>query len=232
MLVVHITTQHKYLLLRKSSLYHKIITMKIVFTGIQGCGKGTQARKLVENYGFTLVEMGNEFRKVLAEDSELWRKVKEIVEAGLQVPQDIGEEIMANALERYKNIENVIFDGFVRNERNKNLVSSFFPDYQVIFFELSVEKAMQRILGRMFDPESGETFPAGTLENPKTGTKLIKRNDDNEEAVIMKRIEEYQNFTLPIVEQQTQENRVIKIDADQNIEKIHGDMVQYLWLKK
>jgi len=206
--------------------------MKIVFTGIQWCGKGTQARKLVENYEFTLVEMGNEFRAVLAEDSDLWRKVKEIVEAGLQVPQDIGEEIMTQALERYKNTQNVIFDGFVRNERNKNLVESYFPEYKVIFFELSVEKAKERILGRMYDPQSGETFPAGTLENPKTWTKLIKRNDDTEESVIMKRIEEYQTHTLPIVQQQIQENRVIQIDADQDIEKIHGDIVQYLWLKK
>jgi len=135
---------------------------------------------------------------------------------------------MAQALERYKNTENVIFDGFVRNERNKNLVSSFFPEYRVIFFELSVDKAKERILGRMYDPQSGETFPAGTTENPKTGTKLIKRNDDGEEAVIMKRIEEYQTHTLPIVEAQIQENRVININADQGIDAIHADIVHAL----
>ena len=52
--------------------------MKLVFTGIQGCGKGTQGRLLKEKYGFEIVEMWGELRKVIASGSELgknWRKL-------------------------------------------------------------------------------------------------------------------------------------------------------------
>jgi adenylate kinase len=63
--------------------------MKIVFTGIQGCGKGTQARILVENHGFTLLEMGNEFRKLVASGTELGNKVKAIIDSGAQVDAEL-----------------------------------------------------------------------------------------------------------------------------------------------
>jgi len=54
--------------------------MKFVTTGIQGCGKGTQARILVENYGFTLIEMGGEFRKIIASGSDLGLELKSIMD--------------------------------------------------------------------------------------------------------------------------------------------------------
>jgi adenylate kinase len=63
--------------------------MKLVTTGIQGCGKGTQARILVEKYGFTLIEMGGEFRKIIASGSELGLKLKSIMDTGAQVPGEL-----------------------------------------------------------------------------------------------------------------------------------------------
>jgi adenylate kinase family enzyme len=72
------------------------------------------------------------------------------------------------------------------------------PDYEVLFFNLPKDKAINRLLGRMYDPDTGETFVSGTDKNPKTGRKLIKRFDDNERS-ILKRIEEFTNHTLEIV---------------------------------
>jgi len=57
----------------------------------------------------------------------------------------------------------------------------------------------------MFDPKTGETFPAGTLLHPKTGEALVKRDDDKDEQAILKRISEYETKTLPIVEIQKNE---------------------------
>jgi len=93
----------------------------------------------------------------------------------------------------------VIYDGFIRNQGNKDTFEQVAPDYIVIFFQLSKEKAMQRLLGRMYDPLTGETFTSGTTHNPQTGTELIKRQDDNE-ASIMTRINAFVDKTLPIVE--------------------------------
>ncbi|MCH8518242.1 nucleoside monophosphate kinase [Candidatus Gracilibacteria bacterium] len=206
--------------------------MKLVFTGIQGSGKGTQARKLVELYNFKLLEMGGEFRRVIASGSELGKKIQEQYDRGDQVSPDLGVAVMEDAVQNIINNhsnENVIFDAFIRNDWNKEIFDRLLPDYSVILFELSEEKARDRLLGRMFNPTSGETFPGGTLTDPKTGETLIQRADDNESGII-KRIELYRDITLPIVEQQKAEGRVIEINADQSPDEVFQELVGKLSL--
>jgi len=105
------------------------------------------------------------------------------------------------------------------------------PDYKVIFFELPVEKAKKRLLWRMFDKTTGETFSSWTTNNPKTWELLIKRDDDKDEKSILTRISEYEEKTLPIVEIQKREWKVIEISADNSIEIIHNELVEKLGLK-
>ncbi len=202
--------------------------MKIVFTGIQWCGKWTQARILVEKYGFTLVEMWNEFRSIIESGSDLWNQLKVIMDAGHQVNEGLWKQVMETAIYAQKD-ENIIFDGFVRNERNKEIFDRLLPDYKVLFFNLSKEKAISRLLWRMYDPKTGETFASWTTRNPITGTELLKRADDNEDAILT-RINAFVTTTLPVVEAQKQEWRVIEIDADQSVEKVAQDIKDKLWL--
>lgn len=174
--------------------------------------------------------MGAEFRKIIASQSELWQKLKEVMDAWYQVPGELWIQVMEEAVKNHLHIENVIFDAFVRNNWNKEIFDRMLPEYQVIFFELPTEKAKERLLGRMFDKETGETFPSGTTVNPKNGNTLVKRDDDKDENAILKRIEEFETKTLPIVEIQKQENRVITINANQAIENVFEEMITKLWL--
>ncbi len=202
--------------------------MKLVFTWIQGCWKWTQARLLVEKYGFTLLEMWQELRKIASSDSELWKRVKQTIDSWALVTPEVVWEIMNEVITTQTN-KNLILDWFVRNEWNKKSLEEILTDYKVVFFELSKEKAIDRLLGRMYDPLSWETFLSWTLVNPVTWTKLEKRKDDNE-ASILKRIDEFMNNTLPTAMKQEQEGRVIRINADQNVESVFKELVTKLWL--
>ena len=204
--------------------------MKLVFTWIQGCWKWTQARLLVEKYGFTLLEMWWEFRKIISSWTSLWKELKEIMDAWFQVPWELWIKVMETAIENNLNSENIVYDAFVRNTWNKEIFDRLLPEYKVIFFELSIDKAKNRLLGRMYDEKTWETFPTWTIVNPISWDKLVKRNDDKDENAILKRIEEFENKTLPIVELQKNENRVITINADQNIESVFKELVTKLWL--
>lgn len=206
--------------------------MKLVLTWIQWCWKWTQARILVENFWYTLIEMGWEFRKIINTWSELWLKLKEIMDNWYQVPWDLWIEVMTQAILNNLDKENVVFDAFIRNEWNKEIFDRILPDYKVLFFDLPIEKAKSRILGRMFDHVTWETFPSGTLINPKNWNKLVKRDDDKDEASILKRIEAFEELTLPIVEIQKKENKVIQINADQSIEDVSFELLSKLWLEK
>ena len=207
------------------------INMKLVFTWIQGCGKGTQARLLQENYGFDIVEMWGEFRKVIASGNELWKEIKKIIDAGYLVHDELGAQVMSQAIENFQGKENVIFDAFIRLPWNKEVFDSYLSDYKVVFFNLPEEKAKQRLLWRMYNPKTGETFPFGINTDPKTWDTLEKRKDDNEES-ILKRIEEYVNQTLPIVAAQREEWRVIEINADQAIWDVFVELEEKLGLTK
>lgn len=204
--------------------------MKLVFTWIQWCGKWTQARILVEKYWYTLVEMWAEFRKIVKSWTDLWNKVKEIIESWAQVDSELGWEIMKEAINSQTS-EKIIFDGFIRNDWNKLIFDELVPEYKAIFFQLSVEKAKQRLLWRMFDPITWETFLAWTTINPETWTELVKREDDKDESAILKRISEYEEKTLPIIEIQKNEWKVIEINADQSIENVSKEIIEKLNLK-
>ena len=203
--------------------------MKLVFTGIQWCGKGTKARLLVEDHGFKLLEMWQEFRKIVASGTELWNKIKTILDSWAQVTDELGKEIMESVIKE-QTADKIIFDGFIRNTWNKDIFDRILTDYKVIFFELEKEKAIERLLGRMYDPETWETFPPKTEKNPKTGNKLVTRKDDNEGA-ILKRIDEFVTKTLKIVEIQKVEGKVIEVNADQTPEDVHQEIIKKLNLK-
>jgi len=204
--------------------------MKLVFTGIQGCGKGTQGRLLAEKYGFEIVEMWGELRKVIASGSELWMKLKEVMNKGFMVSDELWAEVMKGAIEDYKEKEKVIFDGFIRLQWNKDIFDSRLSDYKVVLFKLSEEKAKARLLGRVYNPKTGETFPAWTLVDPKTGDTLERRKDDTE-ASILQRINEYITKAVPIVRLQRQEGKVLEVNADQSIEEVFAELEEKLNLK-
>ena len=202
--------------------------MKIVFTWIQGCWKGTQARFLVENHWFTLLEMGQCLRHIASSGTKLWNEVKETIESwALTTPEIVGE-IMKEALEQQTN-NKLILDWFVRNTWNKASLEKITTDYKVVFFNLSKEKAIDRLLWRMYNPKTGETFPSHISIDPKTWDELIKRKDDNEVS-ILKRIDEFMTQTLSVVEEQRKEWKVIDINADQPVEDVAKEIKEKLGL--
>ena len=93
--------------------------MKLVFIWIQGSGKWTQARLLEEKYDYKLFESWSALRNIANEDSELWKIVKDTIEAWNHVSPSIIEDIMVDILENKSDWKNTIFDGFVRNVWNK-----------------------------------------------------------------------------------------------------------------
>jgi len=204
--------------------------MKLVFVWIQWSGKWTQWKILQENYGFEIFETWWALRKIAKEDSELGRTIKETIEAWKQVSPEMIENILVDFIENKATSENIIFDGLVRNAWNKTTADKILWDYKVVLFELPREKAEKRLLGRKYNPKTGETFLSTFNYDPKTGDKLETRKDDNE-ASIKQRIDEFYQKTMPVVEEYEKEGRLIKINADNCIEWVTKELVEKLGLK-
>lgn len=202
--------------------------MKLVFTGIQWCWKWTQARILEEKKWFKLLEMWGSLRAIAESNTPLWNEVKQTIESGKLVSPEIVWKVIKQVIENETH-EHIILDWFVRNKGNQISLDEVCDDYTVIFFQLSKEKAISRLLWRMYDKETGETFPPWTVINPHNGNELEKRKDDNQDA-ILERIDQFIEHTLPVVEEQKKKWKVIEINADQNPQDVYNDIVKALWL--
>ena len=192
--------------------------MKIVFIWIQWSGKWTQWRILVENFWFKIYETGTALREIASQNTPLWQLVKSTIDAWKQVSPEIVEDILREVIAQNEG-KNLILDWFVRNEWNKISADNIVWDYKVVFFDLPETDAKARLLGRMYDKETWETFPAGTQLNPKNWNTLVKRADDEEQA-INERIRLFYEKTMPIVDLYRQEWKVIEINAKWSIDEI------------
>ncbi len=198
--------------------------MHIVFIWIQGSWKWTQSRILQEEKWFESFETGQALRNITKQDTDLWKLVKETIETGKQVTPDIVENILKDYI-KTANSDNIIFDGLVRNIWNKETADNILDkDYKVVFFDLDEKEAMKRLLWRMYNPKTWETFMSWVDIDPKTWDKLVKRSDDEENS-IRQRIKEFYEKTLPVVELYEKEWKLIKINANQSVDKVTNEIL-------
>jgi len=172
--------------------------MDLILFGIQGSGKGTQAKILAEKYGFSIFETGAELRAIRAGDSELGRTVREIIDRGDLVPNTIVMEIVAHFLMNVSAETRVLFDGLPRSLEQKGtfdaLLQSKNREVRVIFLTVPRDEAIARMLER-------------------------GRADDTQE-VIERRLQNYETETLPVIEAYEQEGRMTQVNGFQPIEAV------------
>jgi len=207
--------------------------MYYLFFGIQGSGKGTQTRLLEQEMGYKVFETGAALRQIAAEDSELGRKVKSIIEAGNLVPTEIVMEIVADFLDKNSNNENIIFDGIPRSKDQQEQLHTIFAaknqPVKAILISLSREESLERLTTRRLCSQCQTVYPAFYQnENcEKCNGQLIKRSDDNEES-IRRRIETFFEQTEPILKVYEDNGQLIKINGAQAIDAVYADIKKAL----
>jgi adenylate kinase len=178
--------------------------MHLILLGIQGSGKGTQARLLLE-HGYKLFETGAQLRLIAKEDSDLGKEVKSIIESGNLVSDELVCRLAANFIDSNKG-SRIIFDGIPRNIQQFNAVVPMLQEknleFSILNFELDKQTAIERMLKR------------AEIEN---------RTDDTPE-IMEKRIEIFQNDTLPLLDEFRKITNVFSVDASQSIEKVNQDV--------
>ena len=197
-----------------------------MLVGIQGSGKGTQARKILDKYDdYTLFEMGAELRRFAANGTPDGEYVRSFLEQWLKAPTEYIVKLTRKFLSDHT-WKKVLIDGAIRSKEQNDALEAEWGDFSVIYLELDEETAVRRLCGRRIDPVTQETFPASFTgdKNPKTGNTLVVRADDTEDA-IRKRIAWSIADTLPLIEVwESHGHEVYKIDASQIEEVIFSEV--------
>jgi adenylate kinase len=208
----------------------------IILFGMQGSGKGTQARILAEKFGHKIFETGGQLRRLAAEDSPLGKKILEITSAGKLVDNEIVMEIVANFLKNLRENESAIFDGIPRSESQRASLEAEFAKVGrapiAIYIKISRDEALTRLLGRKTCAGCGKIFGAKDnsekLEKcPVCGGDLKIRADDTAEAIAT-RLDVYENETVPAIEKYRDEKRLIEIDGTQSVDSVTAEIAAEL----
>ena len=213
----------------------------IIFIAPPAAGKGTASELLVEKYGYEHVSTGDMLREAIASGSELGSQVKNIMEQGHLVSDDIVIALLKEKLSSIKG-KPFILDGFPRTLPQAEELTKIFNEdnienYVTIFLDIEEELAMKRALGRITCSKCGSIFHR-YFENKKPkvegicdncGADLISRSDDNEES-FKKRFETYINNSQVVIDYYRDLNKLEVIDANReaqesilDIEKVIND---------
>ena len=168
--------------------------MKLVLLGGPGVGKGTQASLLEGHLKVPHISTGEIFRENIRAGTPLGVKVREYIEAGKLVPDDITVEMVSNRLFEDDCNSGYILDGFPRTIPQAEAIGKILRqagtdiDF-ILSIELPDDEIVKRLAGRRVCPGCGETYhidykPSGRKDYcDKCGVKLLQRSDDHEQTI-------------------------------------------------
>lgn len=201
------------------------MSSKIILVGKNGAGKGTRLSKLGREDDFYVLAMSGLLGNVKNTDPELWEKIDAIMKAGDLVPDDIIIEIILKEIEKID--KSVIFDGFPRTmaQAKAMLEAGIVPD-AVVEVYVDDDAVIRRAKDRVICSCCKKPYTLNNFNPPKVegicddcGAPLVKRPDD-EEAIVKKRLNQYQEQTFPIIDFFSQAGvDVYTVDNNDNAEE-------------
>ena len=202
----------------------------LILLGPPGCGKGTQAARLVEALGVCHVSTGDLLRCHRAEGTELGRQATEYMNAGKLVPDDL---VIAMLVEEMgdTDADGFLLDGFPRTLAQADaLDASGIKLYEVLLIDVPDDVIIERISGRLTCP-GGHVFHERTHppERPGVcdvcGAPLTRRGDDRAEAV-RQRLETYREQTEPLVGRYVEAGLLRRVDGTRSPDEVSDQLLR------
>jgi adenylate kinase len=204
---------------------------KYVIMGIQGSGKGTQAKLLAEDLDLEHISVGDIFRWNVQHRTKLGAQVKRIIAAGHLVDDDLVESVVRRRLDDHDWNFGFIVDGFPRNARQAEFFLESYDIDGVIDLHLPDEEVARRVLARRLCSQCGLDYnliahrPAVADTCDVCGGRLIARADDNPEALAV-RLKAYHEQTRPLIEIFQRKEFVATVDATLSVAEVQAAVRQ------
>ncbi len=176
----------------------------IVLFGPPGSGKGTQATRIIEKFGFMHLSTGDMLRAEIAKQSPLGLEAKTLMDKGDLVPDAVVIGMIANKLDENKTAKGFVFDGFPRTVKQAEALDELLaernaPIQAVLSLIVSEEELTKRILDR---------------------GKTSGRADDQNETIVKNRVVEYRTKTAPLASYYAGQNKLVEIAGEGSIDEI------------
>jgi adenylate kinase len=218
----------------------------LIIMGIQGAGKGTQAAFIKEKYNILHVSTGELFRAMKTREDDLARRVQELMESGLLIPDGVTNEVLRDRLEQTDAAAGAVLDGYPRNIAQAQWLEDYLTQRgekvtAALQLDLDPYTAFKRAFGRVFSAESGDqhniytaneglawqtvdhpekAFPPRLEVRMKETGEVLQRRADDEAVAVIKRIDTYLEQTAPLIDFYREKGSLVTIPADQSIDAV------------
>ncbi len=197
--------------------------MRLVLLGPPGAGKGTQARRLSGLLGVPHISTGDMLRLAIAQGTDVGRAVREFVESGRLVPDELMEEIVRIRLRQPDTGSGFILDGYPRTLRQAETLDRILTEDgrrldRVVLFRVDLNVLVDRLSGRLVCPTCGANYhrkfhpPKDDLRCDRDGTPLVQRADDRPET-IRSRLAGYAAQMEPVADYYRRRSLLLEVDA-------------------
>ncbi len=208
--------------------------MNLVLLGAPGAGKGTQAQKLVEEFGFAHISTGDLLRAAVKSGSPLGVEAKGYMDAGQLVPDELVINLVKERLGEKDAQEGFILDGFPRNTAQAVTLDSELADLgrsldAALLVDVKDEVIVGRLSSRRTCRNCGYTAPAGVDVCPRCGGEMYQRDDDKPET-IQHRLDTYHTQTEPLVQYYKGHSILKAVDGDRPADVVYADVKASLGL--
>lgn len=208
--------------------------MNIVLLGAPGAGKGTQAQKLVAEFGFAHISTGDLLRAAVKAGTKLGVKAKSYMDNGQLVPDKLVVDLVTERLDADDAQKGFILDGFPRNTAQAVTLDSALAEMgrsldAALLVDVKPDVIVKRLSSRRTCKECGYTAPAGVDSCPSCGGEMYQRDDDKPET-IQKRLDVYENQTAPLVEYYRGKELLKSVDGDRPVDEVYADVKELLGL--
>lgn len=204
--------------------------MNLLIMGLPGAGKGTQAAKIVEEFGVAHISTGDMFRAAMANQTEMGTLAKSFIDKGELVPDEVTNGIVKERLAQDDIKEKgFLLDGFPRTIEQAHALDQIFVDLGlklegVINIEVDPSCLLERLSGRIIHRETGETYHK--VFNPPADYKeedYYQREDDKPETV-KRRLDVNIAQGEPIIAHYRELGLVSDIQGNQDIDDVFADV--------
>jgi adenylate kinase len=203
----------------------------LVLLGPPGAGKGTQAERLVEDFGLPYYSTGIILREAVAEESELGKEAKRYMDNGDLVPDELISRAVAERFDSGEADDGFLLDGFPRTTGQAEVLDDILKDRgkkltAVLLIEAPDDEVVRRLSGRRTCAKGNHVYHV-EFDPPKhegvcdqDGSRLIQRDDDRPDTV-RKRLSVYHDQTEPLIDWYDGKSLLMRFDGSRSPDEVH-----------